>query len=57
MRLINCAAVKDGARVGSLLRELHSTKGLMQETVKPHPAPDLFLSRAGAIVVFTCSTE
>lgn len=46
-----------GARVGSLLCELHSTKGLMQETMKPHPAPDLFLSRVGATVVFLCSTE
>lgn len=48
---------EDGARVGSLLCELHSTKGLMQETMKPHGAPDLFLSRVGATVVFVCSTE
>lgn len=41
---------EDGAGISSPLPELHSTKGLAREIVKPYPAPDLLLTRAGTTV-------
>lgn len=52
-RLVNCAAESEAGWYQLPLPEVHASDGLACETVKPYPAPDLFLPGQESTVIHT----